>query len=231
MLQQTQVERVLPKYRAFVKRWPNAKRLASASLADVLKAWQGLGYNRRAKFLHECCKVVAITHKGKWPQSYAALQALPGIGPYTAGAVMAFAYNEPVPIVETNIRTVFLHHFFQDQTDVTETDLLRYIEVTLDVQNPREWYWALMDYGAHLKKTYGNPNNRAQSYAKQSTFKNSDRQIRGAIIRELTQAQATRNALVKKLSSFSDIRIDAQLEKLTAEQMISKYKQTYRLPN
>ena len=230
MLQQTQVDRVLPKYKAFLKEFPTAKALASTSLGDVLRAWQGLGYNRRAKMLHQCAQVVTNDLCGRWPKSFVGLKDLPGIGPYTAGAVMAFSYNQPVPLIETNVRTVYLHHFFNDDTDVTDNEIMALVELTLDQQNPREWYWALMDYGSYLKRTYGNPNSRAINYQKQSTFKNSDRQIRGAIIRTLTEKGCTRNTLLKKLSQFEDIRIDAQLEKLMTEEMVIKQGQKYLLP-
>ena len=112
MLQQTQVDRVLLKYKAFLKLFPTARRLAAAPLGDVLRAWQGLGYNRRAKFLHQAAQYVTNELKGRWPKDEAGLLALPGVGPYTARAVLAFAYNEPVVLIETNVRQVFLHHLF-----------------------------------------------------------------------------------------------------------------------
>lgn len=231
MLQQTQVERVVPKYKAFIARWGSARALARAPLSDVLTAWQGLGYNRRAKFLHQCAKSVVGEHKGKWPRSYAALLKLPGIGPYTAGAVMAFAYNEPVPIIETNIRTVFLHHFFKNKTAVSEADLLLLTGVYLDHKNPREWYWALMDYGAYLKKMHGNLNRQAKSYAKQSKFLGSDRQLRGSIIRALTVGKHSRAQLHAHLPEFSVSQIDTQIERLLGERLIEAHKQSFKLPD
>ena len=231
MLQQTQVERVLPKYQAFLKRWPNVKHLAEASLGEVLTEWQGLGYNRRAKMLHQCAQTVVEEYGGKFPQSYEALKALPGIGPYTAGAIMAFAYNQAVPIIETNIRTVYLHHFFPSQTDVADTEIMCLIESTLDQQNPREWYWALMDYGSHLKKTVGNQNNRSKSYTKQSTFRGSDREIRGAIIRALSTSNQTETELMRTLSSFTKKRITEQLRKLSDEALIEVCGKKLKLPS
>lgn len=233
MLQQTQVDRVLPKYNAFITKWGSTRRLAAAPLGDVLKAWQGLGYNRRAKMLHECAKRVVAEYDGTFPESKTELEALPGIGPYTAGAVMAFAYNKPVVMIETNIRTVYLHHFFNDQTDVDDKEIINLVEKTVDAKNSREWYWALMDYGAYLKKQYGNLNSRSKHYTKQSIFKGSDRQIRGAILKVLSEEKIapTRKMLLKKLSHFEDIRIDAQLAKLTEEGMISKIGQRYALPS
>ncbi|MFT7506888.1 MAG: A/G-specific adenine glycosylase [Acidimicrobiales bacterium] len=232
MLQQTQVERVLPKYSAFLKEFPTAQKLADSSLGDVLTQWQGLGYNRRAKMLHNCAKAVVASGNGKFPDTFIELQKLSGVGPYTAGAVMAFAYNTPVPIIETNIRSVFIHHFFNDKTDVTDAQLVRYIEPTLDSQNPREWYWALMDYGAHLKKTNGNPNSQSKHYTKQSKFQGSDRQIRGAIVKTLAKGGCPYNRalLLKSLNQFEDIRVDIQLEKLLQEGMVVKTKRSYHLP-
>ncbi len=231
MLQQTQVDRVLPKYRAFLKQFPTVQKLSEASLGEVLTAWQGLGYNRRAKMLHQCAQRVVLEYKGRFPRDFEALKTLPGVGAYTAGAVCAFAYNQAVPLIETNVRTAYIHHFFHDQNDVLDTELVRYIELTMDREQPREWYWALMDYGSHLKKTIGNKNTQSKHYAKQSKFQGSDRQIRGAILRLLsTEGTRTRAALLKELSSFEDIRIDAQLQKLLSEEMICKQGRIYSLP-
>ncbi len=157
MLQQTQVDRVIPKYKAFLKLFPSLVALADASLGEVLRAWQGLGYNRRAKMLHSCAKEIMESYTGKFPKDQKTLLSLPGIGPYTASAVMAFAYNEPVVLIETNVRTVFIHHFFSDQTDVTDTEILALVDRTLDRKNPREWYYALMDYGSYHYRPTKNP--------------------------------------------------------------------------
>ena len=229
MLQQTQVERVIPKYKSFLKRFPTIKKLSEASLGEVLREWQGLGYNRRAKMLHQCAKEIMYSFRGSTPKSYEGLMELAGIGPYTAGAIMAFAYNRPIPIIETNIRTVFIHHFFPNQTNMSDNSLLELIEQTIDTKNPREWYYALMDYGANLKKTVGNQNQRSKHYTKQSTFKNSDRQIRGAILRMLTEQESTRQHLHKKLP-FDIQRIDAQLERLKEEGMVVFKRKIYKLP-
>lgn len=233
MLQQTQVDRVTPKYKSFLEAFPTVTALSKASLRDVLVMWQGLGYNRRAKMLHICAKEIVGTYHGTYPSTYQELITLPGIGPYTAGAVMAFAYNEPIAIIETNIRTVFTHHFFKDETDVTDTELIHYIELTLDNENPREWYWALMDYGAYLKKEHGSINSKSKHYAKQSKFTDSDRQVRGAIVRTLTEDthSLSRATILKRLSQFEDIHVDTQLEKLLKERMITKMSTKYQLPN
>ena len=227
MLQQTQVERVLPKYKSFLKKWGTARQLAAAPLSEVLKEWQGLGYNRRARMLHECAKKISV-RSGKWPRTHKELVMLPGVGPYTAGAVMAFAFNKAVPIIETNIRTAYLHHFFMNRTDVTEKQILKKIEKTLDTANPREWYWALMDYGSFLKRQHGNNAKQARSYSKQSKFKGSDREVRGAIIRELATGNKSQRTLLKL--PFDEQKIEAQLKKLQEEGMVVKQK-NYRLPD
>lgn len=230
MLQQTQVDRVLPKYKSFLERFPSVRILASASLGDVLREWQGLGYNRRAKMLHGAAQAIVKEHAGRFPKKYAELLALPGVGSYTAGAVLAFAHNTPIPIIETNIRTVYLHHFFEDATDVADSDVLTLVIETLDLENPRDWYYALMDYGSHLKRKIGNPNSRSKQYAVQSTFKGSDREIRGGIIRTLSHTRMTRLKL-HKILPFEPQRIDAQLERLQEEEMIINKRGIYSLPD
>lgn len=229
MLQQTQIDRVLPKYTLFLKQFPTLKKLSGASLGDVLRVWQGLGYNRRAKMLYACAQKIVHNHAGIFPKTHTELVTLPGVGHYTAGAIMAFAYNVGVPIIETNIRTVIIHHFFNDMHDIHDRECIRYIEHTLDSKNPREWYWALMDYGTFLKRTIGNQNKRSTHYIKQSSFKNSDRYIRGAIIKQLTIQKVSRVFFHKNLP-FTPERIDAQLERLAEEGMIFVKRNSYTLP-
>lgn len=230
MLQQTQVDRVVPKYQAFIKAFPNFKKLAEAPLAKVLLHWQGLGYNRRAKMLHECAKAVLKDYKGKLPADETKLRALPGIGPYTARAVLAFAFGTALPLIETNVRTVYIHHFFNEATDVTDAMLLPYIERTLPTENPREWYYAVMDYGSCLKRTVGNNITKSKHYTKQSTFKGSDRQIRGAIIRLLSKEQKLTRPKLLTMLTFDELRIDTQLERLLKEGMVTKTSRSYQLP-
>src|ERR1700751_788981 len=105
MLQQTQTQRVISKYEEFIAAFPDFKSLAAASLRDVLLVWQGLGYYRRARFLHQLAQIVVNEHGGALPQDQKVLQTLPGIGPNTAGSICAFAFNKPVVFIETNIRT------------------------------------------------------------------------------------------------------------------------------
>jgi A/G-specific adenine glycosylase len=190
MLQQTQVERVAPFYTKFVWKFPNAKKLAGAKLSEVLRQWQGLGYNRRAKFLHLAAKQIAKRGFPRWTED---IEALPGVGRYTARAVSAFAFNEPVVLIETNVRTVFLHHFFKRRKTVSDNTLLPLVERALKESGmePRDFYAALMDYGSHLKKSGVKVNAKSSHYSKQPRFVGSARQLRGAILRELLKHHAT----------------------------------------
>jgi A/G-specific adenine glycosylase len=231
MLQQTQVERVIPKYQAFIKRWSNVHVLSTASLGDVLMEWQGLGYNRRAKLLHLCAQTVA-EHNNRWPQTFSGLVDLPGIGPYTAGAVMAFAFNKPVPIIETNIRTVYLHHYFSNTRDVNDKDITPVISRTLDQTDPRSWYAALMDYGSYLKKQYKNPSRRSKHHTQQSAFRGSDREIRGALIKVLAAHGPSTTAVINQmLDQHNSKRIHTQLKALEKEALITFRNQRYSLPS
>jgi A/G-specific adenine glycosylase len=201
MLQQTQVDRVIPKYREFLKAFPTVKALAQASLSDALRLWSGLGYNRRAMHLKRAAEVIVEGHAGRMPRTVEALEALPGIGPYTARAVATFAYDEPTILIETNIRTVFLHHFFKDAVSpIADRDILPLIEAVLDRDHPREWYYALMDYGAYLKKAVGNVNRASKHYARQSRFEGSRRQARGSILRMLLDGPKTKKELQTSLN-------------------------------
>ncbi len=230
MLQQTQVERVVPKYEYFIRQWPDVETLAHAPLSAVLKAWQGLGYNSRAKRLHECAKVVVKEYCGTFPTDYKKLLELPGIGPYTAGAIMAFAFNKPVALIETNVRTVYLHHFFQSTTNVSDGEILELVTTTLDTKNPRSWYAALMDYGSHLKRTHGNRNSQSAHYTKQSKFTGSNRQLRGQLIKQATVTPFTRQQAHAFLKQFDILRVDAQLEQLKVEGLLEHVKGKYQLP-
>lgn len=192
MLQQTQVDRVVPKYHSFIKKFPSFKALAQAPLREVLLEWKGLGYNRRGLNLKRLAEVVTNEYRGKLPNNRELLMKLPGIGPYTAGAVMTFVWNKPETFIETNIRTVFIHHFHSKATrrqgdkTISDAQLMPLIEKTVDTKNPREWYYALMDYGAHLKKTVGNVSKKSSTYTKQSPFKGSKRELRARVLHEVS---------------------------------------------
>ena len=182
MLQQTQVERVAVKYREFLERFPDFESLAHAPKSEVLLAWQGLGYNRRAIALQGAAQRVIEEYGGRLPADVETLATFPGIGKATAAAICAYAFNMPVVYIETNIRRIFIHFFFQDREGVRDDEILPLVERALDRENPREWYSALMDYGTVLKKRTTNPNRRSASYTRQSRFEGSDRQVRGRIL-------------------------------------------------
>ncbi len=203
MLQQTQVERVIPKFLAFMELFPTVDALAVASLASLLSAWQGLGYNRRALHVQKAACQILDNWQGAIPNDPQLLQKLPGIGPYTAGAICAFAYNRPEIFLETNIRAVLLHFFFPGCQQVSDRELLPVAAVLLDHEAPRDWYNALMDYGSDLKRRFPNPSRRSKHHAVQSRFAGSDRQIRGAILRCLLNGEGQGQTL-RSLSQHLD---------------------------
>jgi A/G-specific adenine glycosylase len=206
-----------------MKLFPTFKKLAEAPQTEVLRAWKGLGYNSRALRLKKTAEIITRDYHGKFPKTYEELILLPGIGPYTAGALCAFAYNQPVTMIETNIRRVYLHHFYPsplrevplnkgsqdiDTTSVHDRELLQLIQQTLDDEHSREWYWALMDYGAYLGKTIPNPNKKSRHYTIQKKFEGSDRQLRGKILEFL---------LAQKNHRLTMVKIQKLLESLTRD--------------
>jgi len=182
MLQQTGTERVEEKFAQFLRAFPDVQSLSQASPTAVLRIWKGLGYNRRALSILKSAKEIVLRHGGNVPRTFRELQELPGIGAASAGAIAAFAFNRPAVFIETNIRRVFLHFFFPGAHEVRDAEILPFVERTLDRRNPREWYHALMDYGAMLKSKIPNPNRRSAHYARQPAFEGSRRQIRGKIL-------------------------------------------------
>ena len=251
MLQQTQVNRAMPKYHQFLELFPTVEALASSSLSVVLTAWSGLGYNRRAKFLHQAAKKLVNDYGGTFPQDIAELVTLPGVGKNTAGAILAYAFNQPVVFIETNIRTVYIRHFFYDQAGIADSEILPLVAATLPqargkraarddefISSPgamrktvglshyRTWYWSLMDYGAHLKQTTGNLNKLSMHYSRQSRFEGSRRQVRGQVIRTLTLAPYDLSALQRLIP---DERLAAVLADLQAEGLIRQDGTRYTL--
>lgn len=205
MLQQTQVARVLIKYQEFVRAFPDFSTLAQARLSEVLKIWQGMGYNRRAIALKKLAEIVMQDYKGNLPCDPEELIKLPGIGRYSSAAIHTFVTNRPTLFIETNIRRVYIHFFFADGEDIRDEEIMPFLEKTLDRTNPREWYYALMDYGVKLKNEVANPNRRSAHYVKQSTFEGSKRQVRGMILKSLLHSQGmTREALKKKLGNVPE---------------------------
>lgn len=228
MLQQTQADRVVPKYREFVRVFPTISALASASAKEVLALWQGLGYNRRAVMLKRAAEAVVADYGGVLPTEEAELVKLPGVGPYTASAIAAFAGNRPTVVIETNIRSVYIHHFFGDREGVRDAEIVPLIEQTLDSESPREWYSALMDYGAMLKKTGVNPNRRSAHYVRQGTFEGSSRQLRGQIVKALLERPASPKELARRMRHDTN-RLSPALEALRRDGLVTKSRSRYAI--
>ena len=224
MLQQTQVERVRGKYEEFLKRFPTFASLAGASAQEVLHAWQGLGYNRRALSLLKLARIVIKKHKGKFPRDLAELCKLPGVGRATAGSIAAFAFNVPAVFIETNIRRSLLHHFFPKKKKVPEEKIETLAAAVLDKKSPRKWYWALMDYGSMLGKTLPNANRRSSYYRKQSIFKGSDRELRGRILRILLEKSHIPVSALLGMTEKSEDKIYAILAALEKEGFLHQKK-------
>lgn len=221
MLQQTQVDRVIQKFEQFIDRFPDFQALARAPLADVLVLWSGLGYNRRAKFLHEAARIVTAEHGGELPATEIDLIKLPGVGKNTAGALLAYVYSQPVYYIETNVRTVYLHHFFTGRNDITDAMIQDKLCTTLDSEHPREFYWALMDYGAWLKKTGVRNISASKHYRKQTPLKGSVREIRGNILKTLTRGAMAYSQLVMTVDP-GDGRFAHAYHQLLEEQLIEQ---------
>ena len=211
MLQQTQVPRVLDRWQRWVDEFPTVDALAAAPTSRVLEAWQGLGYNRRAVALKRACEECSARHAGQLPRDLAQLVALPGIGPATAAGVRAFAFGEPGVYLETNVRTVVLHECFSDQWDVDDKRVAPIVEQTCDAADPRGWYYAMLDYGAHLKKTLPNPSRRSRHHAVQSRFEGSHRQKRAEVLRALIAATSdgSRVSSAQVLARLNDVEVAA----------------------
>lgn len=221
MLQQTQVDRVIPKFNAFIAAFPDEQALARASLADVLQLWQGLGYNRRAKYLHDAAKKVIGEYKGVFPSEKTALLSLPGVGPNTAGAILNYAYNVAEPFIETNVRTVYFHHFFPDGEVVSDKVLLELVKETIDSEHPREFYWALMDYGNYLKRQGAARLAQSAHYKKQSPLKGSIREVRGQLIALLADGPVAQAELMDRYAG--DERFIPAFEGLRRDGLIAEY--------
>jgi A/G-specific adenine glycosylase len=203
MLQQTQVARVERKFEPFLERFPDFASLARAPLREVVGAWSGLGYNRRALHLRETARIVVSRHGGRLPHDYDELRALPGVGPATAAEIMNFAFNTPRAFIETNIRAVYIHYFFPRRGGVRDAEILPLVERTMDARNPRRWFYALMDYGVALKKGVENPSRRSAHHAKQKRFEGSDRQARGRVVRAL----AERGMSEREIAGITGLRV------------------------
>lgn len=229
MLQQTQVARVLTKYPQFIAKFPSVKHLAQSSFSDILPVWQGMGYNRRAKYLLQTAQMINDTYKGVVPDSVEQLVDLPGIGQATAAAIVAYAYDTRVVFLETNIRAVYLYHYFRQRTNVHDSEILAKIENTLPSRRFRDWYYALTDYGAMLKSSKRFANTQSKHYAKQSVFEGSRRQVRGMILRTaLSDGRVTIETL-KQVSGRTERELSDILDDMVKEDMIEKEENGWRI--
>lgn len=219
MLQQTQVQRVLIKYPIFLKQLPNFKSLANAETTTLLSVWEGMGYNRRALYLRSAANIIVSRYASTLPDDPLLLDELPGIGYATACSIAAFAYNKPVSFIETNIRRVFIHHYFPKKSSVDDKDILPLVERTVSKQEPRRWYWALMDYGAYLKRLDKNPNKKSKHYVIQKKFEGSVREVRGGVIKLLLKKE---HSLRELKEIYSDERLFTALQQLEKEGFITK---------
>ena len=222
MLQQTSVAMVIPRYRAFLKAFPSFRSLAAASVQEVVQAWKGLGYNRRALALLQSARIIRSVHRGRLPRTVEGLVRLPGVGNATAAAVIVYAFNIPLAFTETNIRRVFIHFFFPGEDKVPDSRILPLVEQTLDRKNPREWFYALMDYGAFLgaRKAPEDALRRSSRYRRQGAFEGSHRQLRGRILQVMLEKKraglpAIEGALGK------DPRLAKALDELASEGFLS----------
>ncbi len=227
MLQQTQVDRVIPKYKEFLAAFPNIVSLAKASTSEVLSHWSGLGYNRRALFLKRTAEIIVKDFKGKFPKDPETLETLPGMGHYTARAIATFSFGGTYTFIETNIRSVFIHEFMPKALSVSDMDLIPYVETSLSKIRSREWYFALMDYGSFLKKTQPNPNRKSKHHTKQSTFEGSLRQIRGAFLKKLIDGKKHKKSELLVMYKKDITRAKTALQRLIDEGFLEELKNSY----
>lgn len=200
MLQQTQANRVAEKFLEFIKKFPDFKSLAEASVEEVLSAWQGLGYNRRAIALKKIGECIMSEFNGDVPKDLKTLISLPQIGHNTASSILCFSYNIPTYFIETNIRRVYLYFFFPGRSQIDDKEIMEIVKISVDEDNPRDWYYALMDFGTMLKKTHPELNKKSAHYRKQSKFDGSTRQVRGKVLKLLLEKPISTKEIIDKLN-------------------------------
>jgi A/G-specific adenine glycosylase len=221
MLQQTQTERVATKFGPFLEKFADFKALAEAPFEELLRLWKGLGYNRRALALQKIAQKVVNEYAGLLPNEPLILETFPHIGKATACSITTFAFNIPTVFIETNIRTVFIYYFFNKETLINDKQIMPLIAETLDLENPREWYYALMDHGVMLKKEYGNLSRLSAHYTKQSKFEGSDRQIRGMILQALLDHSNVTIESISYIIKKDKNRVDKILKNLCVDGLIT----------
>jgi A/G-specific adenine glycosylase len=231
MLQQTQTSRVLERYPEFLRKFPTVRALARAPQSEVLAMWQGMGYYRRARNLHKAAIMVCEDHRGVIPDDYSSLRRLPGIGDYTAAAISAFAFNKPVAMIETNIRAVYLYAWYPDQRGITDKELFAHIERTMDKKRPRDWFYALMDFGVALKKARPGIHERSKHHVKQTAFEGSDRQLAARILKAVLAAKSPISPKSIDVGLAVDqARLIKAVERLIRDQLITRTAKGYLAP-
>lgn len=239
MLQQTQVERVRTKYAEFLKKFLNVRALARASLGDVLRAWSGLGYNRRAKFLHECAKKIVVNYGGKFPNDIDKLRTLPGVGISTSAALSAFAFGNDEPMIDTNIRRILCRVFFKKNIP-GDKELYVFARLLIPKGKGRMWNYAMLDLGATLctARNHSGKCPIQQLHGKvsdfvykkpQKKFAHSDRFYRGRILAALVEGPAVKSKLQRELG-LETTRFTALLSGLMREKLIVQKGETLHLP-
>ena len=224
MLQQTHVERVAGKYRTFVKRFPDPCILSKSSQKTVLRFWIGLGYNRRAFMLHRTAGEICKIYGGKFPKNEKLLRTFPGIGSSTAGAILAFAFNMKSVFLETNIRRVLIHHFFEKRKNISDKEILSVLEILLRKEKDfRSFYYALMDYGSWLGKNMKeNPNKRSIRYKTQGKFRGSTRELRGKIVKMIVSGIRLDVRNIERETGFPRKKIKETLFKMKKDGFLKK---------
>ncbi len=236
MCQQTQAERVIPRYNRFLRRFPDVASLATAAPAEVLEEWSGLGYNRRAIHLHRAAR--KVVHEG-WPCTVEGLRRLPGVGPYTAAAVACFAFGEVVPAVDTNTRRVLSRW---SGTPLAGAPLAEAATEELDREEPAGWNQAIMDLGASLCTAQAPACTQCpvtrwcadpsvyQPPRSQGRFEGSSRQARGAVIRELIRYGPQTGVGLGRRAGVAPARLGPALAALVDDGLVVEVDGHFALP-
>lgn len=229
MLQQTQVDRVIPKFLTFIEKFSDMHSLEKASIKDVLHMWSGLGYNRRALYLKKSVEIILTEYQKIIPKDSSVLKSLPGVGEYMSKILPVFIYNKKEILIETNIRTVYLHHFFKNKESVSDKEIVKVIENTLPNKYFRDWYYALMDYGSYLKKEKKIKNIQSASYTKQKPFKGSLRYVRGQILKNLLIKKIKKEEIYNLFPEYTSEQVETVCENLLKENLIQENKNYFFL--
>jgi A/G-specific adenine glycosylase len=200
--------------------------LASAPFNEVLKLWMGLGYNRRALYLHKTAQVITNDFKGNVLEAVKLYDQLPGVGKYTARAIRIFSTNEDIATVDTNIRRIFIHEFHLPET-VRDKELYDLAKQVLPQGRSRDWHNALMDYGS-LRLTSNKTGIKPKT--RQSRFEGSDRQIRGKILRHLLREPQDFSMLQQNFDIDVN-RLEHLLSTMVSEEVVSHHNKVYFIGN